>query len=215
MPIQKAVHRMRWQFLLWPFFIVLGIECSEATELAIPELYILSYEQEKVGDYYGSLETMAHLYVSGEDGYSFRIRTGWLNFLAGRFDHSIIAYRQAIEVYPEAIEPHLGLMKPLMSLHKWHDALDVTKWILNKDPANYLGLCRQADCSFQLGNFDAAIELYLKVLADYPGDLETRTSLGWALLRHGDSAEAKAEFLKVMKLSLRSESANKGLAACN
>ncbi|MCP4290539.1 MAG: tetratricopeptide repeat protein [bacterium] len=187
---------------------------SNALETTVAEVYSQSYEQEYAGYYQAAVASMNRLPVMGETGYEFHLRLGWLNYLAADYDASIAAYRQAIELKNKAIEPKLGILKPLMALHKWLDSLDVIDIILVKDSGNYLGRSRQAYCQFQLGRFSQAVTTYRDVLEDYPGDIEMISGLGWSLLRSGDTVSAKIEFEKVLRIWPEYETAKSGAEAC-
>ncbi len=179
----------------------------------VPEVYRQSYEQETAGYYTAALETLDRLPDLGEEGYVFQLRRGWLQYLSGEYDGAVASYRKAVALAPESVEAQLGLMQPLMALHKWLDTLDVAASVEAGDPGSYLARSRRAYCEYQLGRYAAAATGYRALLGDYPADLDMRAGLGWALLRDGDAAAAGREFAAVLRVSPDHTSAASGLKA--
>mgnify|MGYP001015530748 CR=1 FL=1 len=138
-------------------FVVAGIlagVAAPATALpatAIPELYRQSYAAEARQDYDGALALMERIRAAGNDDYVSRLRSAWLFYLAGRYADAIVGYRRAIDLEPEAVEPRLGLMLPLMAARKWTEARAVGVEVLDRAPGDFTAQSRMAYIHYQMG----------------------------------------------------------------
>ncbi|MEI6246329.1 MAG: hypothetical protein WCQ64_14950 [Acidobacteriota bacterium] len=75
---------------------------------ATPEAWARSYSLETQGNSRGALEALESLPEAEHAGYLFTLRHGWLLYLAGRYDASVAAYRQAAALTTESLEAPLG-----------------------------------------------------------------------------------------------------------
>jgi tetratricopeptide (TPR) repeat protein len=177
----------------------------------VPDLYQRSYELEATGGYRTALSTLDQLPGSEKGAYTYLLRRGWLLYLDGQLDASLRAYDQAVAAEPEAIEPLLGRMLPLLAARRWADAEATGQQVLARDPRSYLGRSRTAWATYNLGRNDAAAALYRGLVADYPADVEMRAGLGWALLGQGKKADAAKAFEAVLRVAPKHASAREGL----
>lgn len=184
---------------------------ARAGDDAVPTAYQSSYDLEAAGKYREALAALDPVAASEGTSYVYRLRRGWLHYLTGDHRTAIAEYGRAIDLAPRALEPRLGLMLPQMALRLWKDAASTGRWILARDPHNYLGRSRLAFISYNLGRYDDAVELYRAVLADYPSDVEMRAGLGWSLLRGGDIAGGAGELRQVLRVAPRHASAQAGI----
>lgn len=186
---------------------------SLAAAQTAPELYQRSYEQEALGAWPAALATLEQMPSQERASYTWALRRAWLSYLAGDFDRSIAAYDEAIRRSPEAIEPRLGKMLPLLAVRRWVDAERVGVEVLAKDPGSYLARSRTAWARYNLGRYGEAEQLYRGLVADYPSDVEMRAGLGWCLVKLGRKREAAEQFDAVLHVSPRHPSALDGRAA--
>jgi tetratricopeptide (TPR) repeat protein len=177
-----------------------------------PELYRQSYVAEARQDYDESLALMTKIRALGLDDYVLNLRTGWLLYLAGRYEESILAYRKAVRLEPGAIEPRLGLMLPLMAARKWGEARTAGVETLEKAPGDFTAQSRIAFTHYQQGQYEKAESWYRKALAGYPSNLEMRAGLAWSLYKQNRFPEARAEFQQILDISPDHASALEGMA---
>lgn len=180
---------------------------------ASPAVWRQSYALEAQGNARGALEALEALPAVERSGYVFALRRAWLLYQAGRYDESATAYAQTAALAPRAIEPRVGALLPLLALRRWAQAEQLAREVLRADPENYLAGRRLALALYNLGRFDAALEVYERVLARYPGDLELRAGVGWCELRRARREQAAEAFRAVLAVSPDDAGAAAGLAA--
>lgn len=171
-----------------------------------------SYDREATGDVAGALAALRGL-PERSQGYLFQVRRGWLLYLLGRHTEAVASYRLAIRAQPDAVEPRLGILMPLMAARRWREAEQEARQALRRDRDNHLAMRRMALCLYQLGRFDDAERVYRRVLELHPSDLEMLEGIGWCQLRRGEAAAAAASFREVLAVSPRSAGAAAGLAS--
>ncbi|MCB9678621.1 MAG: tetratricopeptide repeat protein [Alphaproteobacteria bacterium] len=191
--------------------LLLSLLLARATE--VPDLYQRSYDAEATANYGGALAALAELPSSEKSTYVFLVRRAWLAYLKGDFDASVRDYDAAAKVAPDAVEPELGKLLPLLAARRWLDADNTAKALLAEDPGNTLARSRRAWALFNLGRFADAEAEYRKVLAAYPADVEMMAGIGWCRAKQGDAAGAKKMFEAVLHVAPRHASALAGLAA--
>jgi tetratricopeptide (TPR) repeat protein len=179
---------------------------------AAGELYRKSYQLEAQGKATEALDAMKRLRSEGASGYFPVARVAWLAYLAGRYAESSDAYREAIKLAPNAIEPRLGLTLPLLALQKWRELEAASREVLKLDANNAVGRARLAHANYMVGNYPDAGTLYRKLVDDYPADLDYQTGLGWALARMGRVKEGKQLFEEVLAVSPDNPNAQQGMA---
>lgn len=193
--------------------IALALSSVTARAQANPEVWRRSYALEAQGNSREALTTLESLPEDARRSYIYTLRRAWLLYLVGRFDDSAAAYQQAAAASPNAVEPRVGGLLPLMAQRRWQDAERLARDVLRMDADNYLASRRLALVLYNLGRFDAAKEAYEQVLARYPGDLEMLTGVGWCELRRGHRDEAAQAFRGVLAVSPDDANATAGLTA--
>ena len=147
------------------------------------------------------------------DSYLVQLRRGWLLYLLGRHDDSVIAYRKATAFEPASIEPRLGASRSLLALRKWTEAEKECRDVLARDTWNYYGASRLAFALYNQGRFADALPFYKKMVELYPADVEMRNGVGWTQFKLGDAASAAKSFRAVLEISPKNASAQEGLKA--
>jgi tetratricopeptide (TPR) repeat protein len=180
---------------------------------ASPEVWRRSYALEARGDARGALAALDSLPEDARGTYLYALRRAWLLYSQGRHDEAVGAYRQAEAAAPEAVEPRVGELLPLLALRRWQEAEQRARAVLRSDGGNYLATRRLALALYNLGRYDDARQAYQQVLARYPGDLEMLTGVGWCELQRGRRDEAAGAFRSVLAVSPDDASAAAGLAA--
>ncbi len=197
-------------FVLFAMLLGAGPTRSESPP-EVAELYRKSYRAEYQGRQEEALEAMHGIRAKGNNSYFVHVRTGWVAYLAGRLAESEEAYRRAMAADPKAIEPKLGLTLPLLAAKKWRALERACRDVLGLDPKNNAARARLAHAYYSLGNYPDAANLYRGLIADYPGDLDHQTGLGWCLLRMGRTPDAKRVFQQVQAVSPDNPNARQGL----
>ncbi|MEI8254829.1 MAG: tetratricopeptide repeat protein [Deltaproteobacteria bacterium] len=180
---------------------------------ATPEVWARSYSLETQGNSRGALEALESLPEAEHAGYLFTLRHGWLLYLAGRYDASVAAYRQAAALTTESLEAPLGELLPLLALRRWSEAEQRARAVLARDADNYLATRRLALALFGLGRFDDAEQAYRAVSRRYPSDLEMLSGIAWCQARRGHRDEAAAMFRSVLAVNPEDTTARAGLTA--
>jgi tetratricopeptide (TPR) repeat protein len=204
---------MRRLLLLSLVTLALGLAGgARSEERSVPGLYRDSYAAETRGDLSAALEAMDAVTARNGEDYVSALRKGWLQYLSGHYAEAEKAYRLAIEKEPAAVEPRLGIMLPLMALHRWKDAEANGNDVLKAAPGESTALSRLAYIQYMLGDYSASAGLYRKVLAAYPANVEMRTGLAWCLLKLQRFNDARAEFDRVLLVAPDNPSAREGRA---
>ena len=167
-----------------------------------------SYTAEAKADYAEAIAPIRAIYTGT---YEQNLRLGWLYFLAKNYTTAAAHYQKAVEQRPYAIEPKLGLIKPLNALGQLDRMLATYESILKIDPqstqANYwtgvIYLNRKA--------FAPAARYFERVVNLYPFDYDSNLSLAWAYLNLGKKAEARALYTKALLIRPGDAAATAGL----
>lgn len=199
--------------LITVILIFLGVPVAVlADEPAnIPEYFEASFKHESRGNYAAALNSVLRILRIDHRNYTAMLRAGWLSYLKGDYKMSIDYYRKTVLLEPEAIEPRLGLMLPLMASKKWGEAGSIARKIIEVDKRNYLANSRLAYIFFSQGQYEAAEKQYRKILSWYPADLEMKIGLGWTYLRIGNRHKAAEIFRDVLQVRKNNTSAHYGM----
>jgi len=193
--------------------ILLGAPCGvladEATK--IPEYFETSFKHESRGDYAAALNDVLRILRVDHRNYTAMLRAGWLSYLKGDYKESIDYYRKSVLLEPEALEPELGLMLPLMASKKWNEAGAVARKILKFEEKNYLANSRLAYIFFSQDRYGEAEKQYRKIISWYPADIEMKIGLGWTYLRMGNKNKAAGVFRDVLMVRKNNTSAHYGM----
>lgn len=176
-----------------------------------PDYFETSFNHEGRGNYAAALNSVLRILRVDHRNYTAMLRAGWLSYLKGDYKKSIDYYRKAVRFEPQAVEPSLGLMLPLMASKKWDAADTVAKKILRFDDKNYLANSRLAYIFFSQGRYGEAEKQYRKVIAWYPADIEMKIGLGWTHLRMGNKKKAARVFRDVLMVRKNNTSAHRGM----
>lgn len=200
---------------LYSLGLIIALLMMPVTALAdkTSDRYRKSYLHEAQANYAEALADIDGLPKAQRTTYIYQVRRGWLLYLLGRHWDSIEAYRAAIDIHPQAVEPRLGLMLPKMALRLWLDVVETGKGIVSIDPLNYTANARMAWANYSLGRYGDAEQLYRTLLDAYPSDVEMRAGLGWSLLKQQRYGEARQAFEAVLIIAPDHASAKAGQQA--
>ena len=202
------------KIVLFTVFLILlalpaGVLADETAK--IPDYFEASFNLENRGNYTEALNSVLIILRIDHRNYTAMLRAGWLSYLKGDYRNSIGYYRKAVLLEPEAIEPRLGLMLPLMASKNWSEAGAVARKILKFDTKNFLASSRMAYILFSQGRYGEAEKEYRKIISEYPADIEMKLGLGWTYLRMGHNRKAAGVFREVLLVRKNNASAQNGM----
>jgi tetratricopeptide (TPR) repeat protein len=145
------------------------------------------------------------------DSYEINLRMGWLSYLAGKNDQSIVYYKKAISLMPAAIEPLLGYVYPLSALEKWDDVIRQYEAILKIEPSNYLANFRLGLIYYNRKDHLVAKKYLDKALNLFPFEYDVVHLSAWNHLSMANYREASVLFNKALLIRPSDLSSIEGL----
>ena len=170
--------------------------------------FATSYAAEAKADY---ADAIAPLKAGYTGSYEQNLRLGWLHFLAKAYPAAVSYYQKAAEQRPAAIEPRLGLIKPLNALGLAEKMLGVYGDILKIDPQNTQANYWVGVIYLNRKAYAQAARHFERVVNLYPFDYDSTLALAWADLNLGKKAEARALYTKVLLIRPGDAAATAGL----
>lgn len=129
----------------------------------------LQYEQSQ--NYKDAIRALIPLYKANKKLYTINLRIGWLFYLSGNYANSIKHYQKAIQLAPEAVEPLIGKLLPLLAQQHYKDVELTAYKILRIDSHNYYANLRLIIALRLQHKFDLAKSALQKMRMLYPGDI--------------------------------------------
>ncbi|MDQ2769103.1 MAG: tetratricopeptide repeat protein [Bacteroidota bacterium] len=157
--------------------------------------FATSYAAEAKADYPEAIAPLKSIYTGT---YEQNLRLGWLYFLAKNYSAAAAHYQKATEQRPYAIEPRLGLTKPLGALGQVDRLLATYESILKIDPQNTQANYWTGVIFLNRKAYAPAARYFERVVNLYPFDYDSNLSLAWAYLNLGKKAEARALYTKAL-----------------
>ncbi len=173
------------------------------------EAFSASYSSEAKGDF-----TRAIIDLQGaKEGnpYAWNLRMGWLSYLAGSQDQSLMHYNEAIKLKPQSVEARLGLAYPTAALKQWDKLGGIYRDVLKIVPNNSNTLYLLGLLEYNLGNFSKAQTSLDEVIKMYPFDYSGVVLQAWACLKQGKFDDARAGFNQALLIKPGDTSALEGL----
>lgn len=128
---------------------------------------------------------------NGGDRYLAPLRTGWIAFLRKDYDRAQQAYRQAIDVAPQALTARLGLMYSARAAGRQSEAIAAADSVLAIAPGHREAALVAAELRMARGDAQRAAETLRRAHADAPEDAGVLTALTGALIAAGQKREAE------------------------
>ncbi|MES9901911.1 MAG: tetratricopeptide repeat protein [Sedimenticola sp.] len=173
----------------------------------IRDAYQRSFTNEKIEDYQGAIKALAGVIDHYPKGYTVNLRIGWLYYLNGRYANSIKHYQGAVLAAPDAIEPLLSMLLPLMAQTDYTEAEQIVGRVLQADPGNYYGNLRLIGILRSTGRQKPAEQNARRMLVRYPTDTLFLDQLGATLQAQSLMAEAAKVYNALQTLDPNSPSA--------
>jgi tetratricopeptide (TPR) repeat protein len=170
-----------------------------------------SFDDEAAGKVEAALADLDRLSAPQSSAYLTLLRRAWLLSKLGRGAESADAYAKATALEPASVEARLGALPVFAAARRWADVETVARQVLERDPASYVATLRLAFALYSLGRFPESEVLYRKLSTLYPGDVEVRAGLGWALLQMKRRDDAVKVFADVLDVAPKSALATEGL----
>ena len=170
--------------------------------------FTTSYAAEAKADYAEAIAPLKAVYTGT---YEQNLRLGWLFFLAKNYTAAAAYYQKAVEQRPYAIEPKLGLIKPLNALGQVEKILGTYERILKIDPQNTQANYWTGVIYLNRKAYDQAARYFERVVNLYPFDYDSTISLAWAYLNLGKKADARALYTKALLIRPGDAAATAGL----
>jgi len=168
-----------------------------AADPQIADAFATSYKLEAKKQYAEAAKSMEPLATKGND--FAQLRVAWLAYLQGKYDISEKAYADVIERKPQAVEPRLGRMLPLMAAQRWDDAISEGNSVLTQSAWDYTAHIRVLACEEALGQWDVLEKHAIKLAAAFPSDAAALVYLARARANKGDKAAAKEAYDQVLE----------------
>ena len=115
------------------FWLILAANTLLYTGFAhasVSELWSESYRYEAMGEYATAAQSIEPL-IRHNPRHEFAvIRHGWLNYLQGKHNESIDAYKRAIDINPNSLDSLLGMTLPLLAQKRWREAANYATQVL-------------------------------------------------------------------------------------
>ena len=100
-------------------FIMVETAGSDMKEDVLTQSYqkafATSSRMASIGNYDEAIVPLLALYQHNQKNYMVTVRLGYLYNLKRDFDASVLYYKQAAKIKPDAVEPLLGLLLPLIN----------------------------------------------------------------------------------------------------
>ncbi len=168
--------------------------------LEIKRAYRSAYDYERMGDFQDAIRALSKVYQVYPKTYTVNLKLGWLYYLEKRYANSISHYKLAAKVYPNAVEPLLGLSLPLLAQKKWEEVEKLMYEVIKRDYYNYYGNLRLCFVLRKEKKYALAENIARKMLGLYPIDINFLNELGLALMKQGKSKKAINYFNVVITL---------------
>lgn len=173
--------------------------------------YRRSFDYERAQDYTNAIRALAPVYEAYPNGYTVNLRMGWLFYLNANYSNAAAHYEVASRVAPQALEPRLGRLLPLLAQGRWGEAETLAYQVVSVDHYNYYGNLRLAIALRMQGKVEQAYQIALKMVGAYPTDLLYLVELAQIQDARGDKAEARRLFGEVLILDPENQTARRYL----
>lgn len=168
--------------------------------LNIKEIYLRSYNYEKMGDYEDAIKVLIPLYKKYPNGYTINLRLAYLFYLNKKYKNAINHYQIASKILPYSFEPKLGMMRVYLTTKDYKRCIEIGNVILKTDFYNYYGNYYYALSLIKIKDYKNALVLVNKILSLYPTDTLFLVELGKIYYFQGKKELSKKIFEDVLIL---------------
>lgn len=167
-----------------------------------------SYAKEAAGDLAG-----ARAVLDGQArDYLVCLRQGWLSYRLGQHPAAATHYQAACTAAPQAVEPRLGLMLPLMAQQRWAEVEKEARQVLRQETGNASASRWLAEALLAQSKPREAAEVADRIYERYPADANLCELAARARAASGSSPQARAAYQALLLLDTRNRAALEWLA---
>lgn len=178
------------------FVFLLSFSASLFAEL---DHWAESYRLESLAQYETAAKTMNQI-INNNQRNDFAIsRRAWLNYLRGAHNDSIRDYQRALEINPQSLDAHLGLLLPLLAQQRWREVTSYANKVLNESPWNYYAHIRLMIAEEGEKKWDTLAKHALQVSKRYPSDATILVYLARAYAWMKKDSEARSTYKLVLE----------------
>ena len=146
-------------------FLALGLF---AKSVSIKDIYLQSYNYEKMGKYDEAIKVLTPIYKKYPKGYTLNLRLGYLFLLSKHYPNAIKYYKKASILAPSSLEPRLALTRINLLLEQYNDAQTLAFNLLKIDYYNFYGNLYASGALIAQKKYNTAKLIVNKMLALYP-----------------------------------------------
>jgi tetratricopeptide (TPR) repeat protein len=177
-----------------------GLLAADTTQSQPASAWEQSVSLEGQGDYKAALSKLDEYAGQSGDPYLVQLRSGWLYYRMGSYEHAAQYYQAASLLAPESVAPLMGLAWSARMLGQTERAATACQKVLGIDPANYAAGMMLAEIYFARRNYAMASQVYSTIEKNYPEDSAALSEGSWALLDSGRKQDAAAGFRRLLQM---------------
>jgi tetratricopeptide (TPR) repeat protein len=134
----------------------------------IKDIYLKSYNYEKMGKYDEAIKVLTPIYEKYPKGYTLNLRLGYLFLLSKHYTNAINYYKKASIIAPSSLEPRLALTRINLILEQYEDAQTLAFNILKIDYYNFYGNLYASSALIAQKKYNTALLITNKMLTLNP-----------------------------------------------
>jgi len=180
------------------------------SQAQLQDAFLKSYTAESSKKYSEAITSLEAVF--SPNSYEINLRLGWLCYLDGKLDKSIVYYKAAVNLMPAATEALWGIVTVYEVKKDWVNVEKSYISILKLDPKNSSANYRMGVIYYYRKDYNTAKKYFDISLNLFPFQYETMLMSGWTNYFLGKMSEAKILFNKVLLNHTNDASALEGLA---
>ncbi|MFV2061655.1 MAG: tetratricopeptide repeat protein [Gammaproteobacteria bacterium] len=161
---------MKKSIILFSILFLLSFSAF-SKESSFREAFKNSLQYEQSQNYKDAIRALIPIYKTKKKLYTINLRIGWLFYLSGNYANSIKHYQKAIQLAPEAVEPLIGKLLPLLAQQQYNEVELTAYKVLRIDSHNYYANLRLIVALRLQHKYDLAQSAIQKMRTLYPGDI--------------------------------------------
>jgi len=173
---------------------------SSLTSAEIRACYHRSYRYEKSQNYSDAVKALAVVHDQYPAAYTPNLRLAWLHYLKGNYANAEEYYLAATKAAPEAIEPKLGCLLPLLAQERYEAVEKLARQVIREDKGNYYANLRLAVALRSQDKTSQAEKTVNRMLRAYPTDVPFLAELALLKVAQDDLDAASQIFFDVLIL---------------
>jgi len=166
----------------------------------IKEIYLKSYNYEKMGDYQDAIKVLIPLYKKYPNGYTINLRLAYLFYLDKKYKNAINHYKISSKILPYSFEAKLGIMRVYLATQDYKRCIEIGNVILKVDFYNYYANYYYLLSLIGIKDYENALAVVNKMLRLYPTNTLFLVELGKIYHFQGKKELAKKTFEDVLIL---------------